>query len=66
MCMSQVILGEKVPRPTTMDQGLALKILDCQDDNSFRTALGGTMCTDDFYEGIYIHTCTHTYTYIHI
>lgn len=46
-----VILGEVVSRPTVMDQDLVRSVLSCQDDHSFQTILGGTMCTDDFYEG---------------
>jgi len=33
------------------DQHLVESILSCQNDTSFQTVLGGTMCTDDFYEG---------------
>ena len=47
----QVILGEKVVRPCVFDQDLVQSILSCQNDTSFQTVLGGTMCTDDFYEG---------------
>ena len=50
-----MIFGERKSRPTKMDQGVAEAILSCQDDTSFKTVLGGTMCTDDFYEGIIIH-----------
>ena len=47
----QVIFGERKYRPAIMDQGVAEAIHNCQDDSSFKTVLGGTMCTDDFYEG---------------
>ena len=47
----QVILGKVVSRESTLDQDIAKAILSCQNDNSFKTVLGGTMCTDDFYEG---------------
>ena len=30
---------------------LAQEILEAQSDTSFKTVLGTTMCTDDFYEG---------------
>ena len=53
----QVILGEVVSRDSTLDQDIAKAILSCQNDNSFKTVLGGTMCTDDFYEG----TCISSY-----
>ena len=33
-----------------MDQEIAKAIFSCQDDSSFKTVLGGTLCTDDFYE----------------
>jgi len=46
-----VILGKKVVRPCVFDQHLVESILSCQNDTSFQTVLGGTMCTDDFYEG---------------
>ena len=47
----QVVFGERKCRPTIMDQGVAEAIFSCQDDSSFKTLLGGTLCTDDFYEG---------------
>ena len=47
----QVILGKVVSREATLDQDIAQTILSCQTDHSFKTVLGGTMCTDDFYEG---------------
>ncbi len=28
------------------------EMVACQDDHSFKTILGGTLCTDDFYEGV--------------
>ena len=52
--VSQVILGESVLRSTEMDQELAAEIASCQDNHSFSTVLGGTMCTDDFYEGLLV------------
>ena len=55
--MLQVILGERKTRPAVMDQELAQAILAAQTDKSFETRLGGTMCTDDFYEGVQ-STCT--------
>ncbi len=35
-----------------MNQDVAQEIKSCQDDHSFKTVLAGTMCTDDFYEGL--------------
>lgn len=72
-CLSrllQVVLGQKVVRPCVFDQQLVQSILDCQNDNSFLTRLGGTMCTDDFYEGVCMcvystfQLCCHSYLYI--
>ena len=60
MCLShllQVVLGQKVTRPCVFDQQLLQSILDCQNNNSFLTRLGGTMCTDDFYEGVCVCVC---------
>ena len=48
-----MILGETVSRSTAMDQGLAEELVSCQTDETFSTVLGGTMCTDDFYEGVF-------------
>jgi len=56
----QVILGKKVVRPCVFDQCLVESILSCQNDTSFQTVLGGTMCTDDFYEGRVECTCVCT------
>ena len=38
-------------RPALMHEPLAQEILEAQSDTSFKTILGTTMCTDDFYEG---------------
>ena len=75
MCLShllQVVLGQKVARPCVFDQQLLQSILDCQNDDSFLTRLGGTMCTDDFYEGVCVcvlypsfQSCRHSYLYIY-
>ena len=35
--------------PTTLDEDLQQQLLDCSED--LPTAVGDTMCTDDFYEG---------------
>lgn len=45
-------MGKWVSRSTEMDQELAQEVAGCQEDQSFPTVLGGTMCTDDFYEGV--------------
>ena len=54
----QVILGKVVSHDSILDQDIARAILSCQNDNSFKTVLGGTMCTDDFYEGNYVDQIT--------
>ncbi len=45
-------MGKRVRRPSLLNQEVALEIQSCQDDHSFQTVLAGTMCTDDFYEGL--------------
>lgn len=45
----QVILGKRMSFPTTLDEDLQQQLLDCSED--LPTAVGDTMCTDDFYEG---------------
>ena len=47
----QVVLGERKVRPAVVDQELARAIQSSQSDTGFQTVLGGTMCTDDFFEG---------------
>ncbi|XP_028986397.1 uridine phosphorylase 1 [Betta splendens] len=48
----QVILGKTVVRNTDLDQSLAGELLQCsQELNRFKTVIGNTMCTLDFYEG---------------
>lgn len=54
----QVILGKTVVRSTDLDQGLAEQLLECsQELNQFKTVIGNTMCTMDFYEGTYGIMC---------
>lgn len=48
----QVILGKTVVRNTHLDKSLAEELLQCsQELNQFKTVIGNTMCTLDFYEG---------------
>ena len=47
----QVVLGKVVTRPAVLDEQLAKDIISYQDDKTFLTTLGGTLSTDDFYEG---------------
>ncbi len=48
----QVILGKTVVRSTDLDEGLAEELLQCSKElNQFKTVIGNTMCTLDFYEG---------------
>ena len=51
--MVQVILGKVVSRPAKLCQSLARSIAACgdPDDDVFKTVLGKTISTDDFYEG---------------
>ena len=46
-----MVLGERKVRPAVMNQELAQSVLAAQSDKSFKTIAGGTMCTDDFFEG---------------
>ncbi|KAM8826481.1 uridine phosphorylase 1 isoform 1-T1 [Synchiropus picturatus] len=48
----QVILGKTVTYDSSLDLDLAEELLQCsQELSQFRTVLGDTLCTDDFYEG---------------
>ncbi|MBN3273755.1 UPP1 phosphorylase, partial [Polyodon spathula] len=48
----QVILGKTVIRSTDLDEELAQQLLQCsQEIDEFKTVIGNTMCTTDFYEG---------------
>uniref|UniRef100_A0A3Q2PN09 Uridine phosphorylase 1 n=1 Tax=Fundulus heteroclitus TaxID=8078 RepID=A0A3Q2PN09_FUNHE len=48
----QVILGKMVVRNTKLDSGLAEELLECSKEFSqFKTVIGNTVCTLDFYEG---------------
>lgn len=48
----QVILGKTVARDTDLDSSLAAELLECSKElNQFKTVIGNTMCTLDFYEG---------------
>ena len=49
----QAILGKKVIRPTKLDIGLAKRIQSCNSATDYEAILGGTMSTDDFYEGVF-------------
>ena len=48
---TQIILGNVVARPATMDQSLAKDLLEMGKYHDFTTVTGKTMCCDDFYEG---------------
>lgn len=46
------ILGKRVPRPAVFDETLISNLMNCKDDNDcFEIVKGGTMGTNDFYEG---------------
>ena len=47
-----MILGKPVVRPAELDLQLAEEIYVCGEDCDFQPVLGGTFCTDDFYEGL--------------
>lgn len=47
-------------RPAELDPIIAEEIRECGKDCDFQTMLGGTLCTDDFYEGLIACACTHT------
>lgn len=48
----QVVLGRRVVRSTQLDEPLARELLQCSAElGGFRTVVGDTMCTLDFYEG---------------
>lgn len=46
-----MILGKPVARPAELDLKVAEEIYECGKDCDFQPMLGGTLCTDDFYEG---------------
>ncbi|KAK6491460.1 uridine phosphorylase 1-like [Huso huso] len=47
-----VILGKTVVRSTDLDEELAQQLLQCSKEiDEFKTVIGNTMCTTDFYEG---------------
>lgn len=48
----QMVLGKAVTRPAVLDSKVAEEIYECGKDCDFLTMLGGTLCTDDFYEGL--------------
>ncbi|XP_030065340.1 uridine phosphorylase 1 [Microcaecilia unicolor] len=48
----QIILGKTVVRSTQLDGELAQQLMSCsQEIQEFKTVIGSTMCTLDFYEG---------------
>ena len=52
----QAILGKKVQRPATVQPELLEELQGCSEEtDDFKTVIGTTMCTDDFYEGEYIY-----------
>lgn len=55
--LEQIILGKPVVRSTELDAKLAEDLLKCGNDlGEFETVIGNTMCTLDFYEGMYIES----------
>lgn len=50
----QIVLGKTVIRDTQLDAELAQELAQCsQEINEFNTVIGSTMCTLDFYEGLF-------------
>lgn len=48
----QVVLGKRVVSPTDLDERLAQELSECAKDlREFKTVVGNTLCTLDFYEG---------------
>ncbi|XP_031556753.1 uridine phosphorylase 1-like [Actinia tenebrosa] len=47
----QIILGEVVKFPATLDDDLRKQLIECGKDTGIPMAEGHTMCTNDFYEG---------------
>lgn len=50
--LCQMILGKPVARPAELDSQVAEEIYECGKECDFQPMLGGTLCTDDFYEGV--------------
>ena len=46
------MLGRKIIRPTKLDNELARQIQASNTETEYEAVLGGTMSTDDFYEGL--------------
>ena len=46
-----IVLGEREKRPTGLDQDLAKELDEISRGIGIESALGKTLCTDDFYEG---------------
>lgn len=52
----QVVLGKVITRSTELDEGVASELLQCSTEmKNVPTVIGNTMCTHDFYEGMYVH-----------
>jgi len=50
--LDTAILGRVVSRPAILDKALAQSVADCSDpEDNYKTVLGKTISTDDFYEG---------------
>lgn len=55
----QSILGKLVERPAKLDKKLARELKNLSDPtmDPYETVIGKTMCTYDFYEGMYYIEC---------
>ena len=52
--MLQYVLGEVKKRDASLDGALAAELYSLKDVVDFPVETGITMCTDDFYEGMYM------------
>lgn len=51
----QVVLGKVITRSTELDEEVASELLQCSSEmKNVPTVIGNTMCTHDFYEGMFI------------
>lgn len=63
----QIVLGKTVIRGTKLDAELAQELAQCsQEINEFNTVIGNTMCTLDFYEGLFNTLSLHLMCYNHL
>ena len=49
----QIVLGKVVQNPAKLDQDLVAELIEIGQGLPFHTVSGKTVCTNDFYEGIF-------------